>query len=273
MLARIVVLQHLNVEVVKGFMNELKNWRHKIMDESWAMRSAWVSQPSAINKLLRDGFEPFWGYRLARNINGQTKQDVRMYFRKSPELVTELTALEEKTLTPISVGIDLAAFEKLGVMLDEFANKLAKLIDGKSHSTYQLPVPNSLWPSRIMPASNQDDVEVSEEIDKPEVQSAQAEVEVEVEPNTPVDELSESRKDIKPVDEGVDIPVVTTVERTPQQDRVIESLKSTYGNVSILPGGENGIIRVMAGANIYHINPDGNYKTEETGANTSSLGL
>lgn len=66
--------------------------------------------------------------------------------------------------------------------------------------------------------------------------------------------------------------LTSTNNRTPQQDARIEKLKASEGNVSVLPGGSGGEVRVMAGTIIYTIKPDGNFTTEETGANTSALG-
>lgn len=226
----------------------------------WHLKSAWLEAPSTVNKLLREGYEPFWGYRVV--VNGKPK--IRMYFRKSPSLV--LAAITEARQTE-PVRFDLVPLNQWG---NQFAQSLNDML--------------AIWTDRFFERFSKHDERVSFEGTHREIIPEQLTEELLL-----ISDEEPERKEREQSDESVvtadapsgdgfrvlsddePIPVVTTSNRTPQQESTIASLKNQHGVVSILPGNENGAIRVMAGASVYTIGVSGNFTEEATGARTNAM--
>jgi hypothetical protein len=231
----------------------------ELNNETWLLRSSRLDQPSKVQKLLREGFEPFWGIPV--KTNNPDKSVVKMYFRKPPVLMTVELA---KETAPIQFDITpLEEFAKqlrslLSGVLDTFADGFFGRLEKELNSNPAIVVPPREW----------------EDIPEPEADELN-----ESKKESLTNEDKEAREDNRAAPTGDDfrvvddVPKVTTVDPTPQQQATIEALKQK-GNTTMLPGvGEDGSVRLMVGSIEYKVGPSGNFTERETGAGTNSLAV
>lgn len=204
-------------------------------NEIWQLRSCYTDQTATVNKNLREGFEPFAVYKTA--ISGKSK--VKMYFRKAP--TTIFTELESVEAEPLKIDLSQMADlvnqwnTVLTNLLNQFTDRLEQLMaDAPVKVGYKVNFEN---PNESDNATRQ----------------------------APSGDTNSA---LRVVD---DVPQVPKQEISPQQESVIESLKAQHGNITRLPSGPDGSVKVMAGSTIYTILSSGNFTQEETNAKTSSL--
>lgn len=238
-------------------------------NETWMLRSARLDKPSQVQKLLREGFEPFWGVTInvTKNINGdgvvEKDKVVKMYFRKPPVYLVE--AMEQQP-----VKFDLEPVEEfsnhlrssLSGVLDTFVERFFARLDkninlGQSITLKSPAIAEPL--TRIHDALKEEKVEEEQPADN-------------VEPRQD-DRAAPTGDDFRVVEDVPATVVISTSERTPQQEATIEALRKK-GNITMLPNNTNDSnIRILIGSEEYTINPGGNFTVKDTGAKTNSLGI
>lgn len=235
--------------------NELNN-------ETWMLRSARLDKPSQVQKLLREGFEPFWGMVVTVNkdVNGVIEKEkvVKMYFRKAPEFI--ITTTEENIVDP---------FAPLNEFSNQFRSALSGLLDGfmnrffeemDKHLPDEPPLVSEAGAHRSLKIDDGNDLVKKEEVSDKEP----------LPPKQPDAQNNGPQGDDFRVVDDVPPQAITTTERTAAQDLAIDGLRS-QSNVTILPGmTETGAVRCMVGADLYTIESDGNFTVENTGAGTDS---
>lgn len=231
------------------------------MADEWEMQTCYTDQTATVQKFLRQGFEPFWGYRII--LDGKPK--VKMYFKKAPALViTE--ELTQELREPDPIKFDLTPLNEfsnqfrsiLSGLLDEFTERFFRRLSdqgNREEKVFQLFKKDTEMPMRDTPIEDSTLEPTPEPIE-----------------DNPIGERQPPAGDMfRPMGEREELPKISPSARTPQQEETIEALRKQHDNISILPGNEGGSIRIVVGATMYIVGPAGNFTTEETGARTSSL--
>lgn len=254
-------------------------------NETWMLRSARLDKPSQVQKLLREGFEPFWGVTInvTKNINGdgvvEKDKVVKMYFRKPPVYLVE--AMEQQP-----VKFDLEPVEEfsnhlrssLSGVLDTFVERFfARLAESQASfritEDFKLELDSELGPILRRQVSEHGahrelklDDEGIEDLSNQEQPADNAEPRQD-------DRAAPTGDDFRVVEDVPPTVVISTSERTPQQEATIEALRKK-GNITMLPNNTNDSnIRILIGSEEYTINPGGNFTVKDTGAKTNSLGI
>lgn len=217
--------------------------------DSWIMRAAYTSQTATISKLLREGFEPFWGYRCTHN----NKVDVRMYFRKPPEVVSTLLPKPEK-VEPISIEPIVAALNELkNTILETYKpvteQNIDVSIDAEKFVEHLKPFMNSVSSNNpLAPIAKEKNEEPESEIEAEGIPRGES---------------------FKVVD---DVPHIPS-SRTEQQEAEISELRRIHNgeNLTIIPPDQEGVVRVYVADLIYVISPGGGIVATKNKAGRTSL--
>jgi hypothetical protein len=241
----------------------------------WNMKSVRSDQTAKVVALLKEGWEPFGVVHIKmKKGSGATKDSKvsvdRIYFRMNdtpdeaieyktidPDFIREqLAGIPDRVVEAISQGIDaLIEFEK-----DVIVEREKVLREMREPVAEALPeVEPSEPPQKTQPII--DDPEPDEESEQPRQPVVEPELN---------DSGVPKGDAFRVVDEA---PKENQVILTTSQDAAVEELRKSYENVTLLPRGENGELRVMAESLIYTIDSKGKVEKEDTGANTSSLAV
>lgn len=216
-------------------------------NEVWMLRSARLDQQPTVQKLLKEGFEPFWGTIVIVDKKGEKEKVIKMYFRKPPTFV--LTAVEE----PL-VKFDMGPVEEFS---NQFRSALSGVLDTFIDSFF----------GRLDKYEFSENERVGKEVAEKQGINLDEEPNDEDQEDDGVESNGPHGNDFRVVD---DVPQDITTKRTNGQIATIEELR-LQGNVTVLPGtNEDGSVRVMLGADLYTIARDGNFTVENTGAGTNS---
>lgn len=224
------------------------------MTEMWQLKGAYLSQTSTVNKLLREGWEPFWGYRCT-NI-AKNKPDVKMYFRQAP--VVELQAVLEAG--PSMVQIDPVSLESLSNIINELNFKFDEVIEKFLNNNTPTLKPAFTISKSLLPDLTTEEVEA----DRQEMEERESQ------PQEPQERAAPRGEEFRVVD---DIPPELVVRhRTDVQDKVIDEIRRTADtNITISAPDPDGNVSVLVGDAIIEIEPSGNTSTRKNTANRTSL--
>lgn len=218
----------------------------------WILRSAYTEQTATVKKLLEEGFEPFQVIKLTDA--GKTK--FRVYFKRLEGSVIQAELIEasqpnfDEFLSELkrSASLTLEFFQQETIrFLDSLHDELSVLI-GQGES-------NRVKINRFY-----------------ELVSGKVDVEEDVGTDTEHMDFEQNSeyKEYKVID---DIPpeAQPKTTRTEAQERTIEQIKAGEGNITVFSPNGKGIVRILAGAGVYLVFPNGDFKHFETGAGTSSI--
>lgn len=256
----------------------------------WILRTANTNRKSDVNKLLKEGFEPFWGYRVPA-VAGD-KPSVKMYFKKDDFSDLKFKVGEIKTLPPqalkVKIEVDRTALDKLMQDVAIMAGTMMEAVENLRR----------IYESELSFNVNEEDAKKIEDLIKQDDREEDAmqnldaiarnEDEDYLEPlnedrdgliTERIDEFHSADLEEPPAGDSYrvvdEVPISVRVETnslTTAQESVIKDLRENYSNITVYPVSKiTGYVRVVSGTTIFEISPEGKTEKTDTNANISSV--
>lgn len=255
----------------------------------WLLKSAYLENKNKVNELLRDEYEPFFGFRVTDA--GQTK--TKMYFRKNEgiELISEVSELQPKTMN-FKIDVDRTELDTtLGDIynvcsaIKEALESYAKFVENKVREELWTPDKNpndapdkKLWvPGEDLDAiaRNEDKDYLDDGNSNDDLFAIEAEENEDLEVQEEIREAGEppagdSFRVVDDIPEEVQAQSQGRMKTEAQEEAISAIRKRRKTNITINPVQRDGSVDVTCGATLYHIDPKGNVEEEKIKANTDS---
>lgn len=250
----------------------------------WKLKSALATQASTVNKLLKEGYEPFSVVREnVKQAKGFTRYVNRIYFRLAPPTPevqldtmteTEWMTQENSRAVLLAKAIRVELEKLIPILLEAQAESFERMIEGSDNLMKQAKIVELPQPKDPVDAIDDED-----EDDLPLVLTDEEKGKVEKVLNEENEDDKEESEASIPAGDSFrfvdDVPTLVEVSgRTPAQQEQIDHIRKTFNtNLTISPVASDGSLTVYVSDRIYSIKVDGATFEEKNPAGTNSMAV
>lgn len=249
------------------------------------LKSVYLYQTATVNKLLKEGWEPFWGYKCQH----KEHDTVRMYFKKLEGTLLPVSKVEKTKPRTMEMKIEVDRRE-LDSVLNDVAMITGALAEGVTNlrliqeaqeylESMKIHKPKSFienLPEHIELDEDEEEIQALQESEQKDLD----ELELDEEEDLEFDNArkageapaGDSYRVVEDIPDEVKAQLGSHI-KTEAQEKTIDFIRSESDiNITVHPIREDGIIIVTRGTTIFAIAPDGTTVEQETNANTQALG-